>query len=136
MQQFQVPQYIEIEDKIVGSLTIKQFIYLLGGGGLVLLLWVLGLPAIIFWPLTMAAVSFFAGLAFFQVNGRPLVAYLNNVLNHFTHARRYMWIRQEHATPKKTVIEAKPLMRAPQLTESKLKNLSWALDVNQKINRP
>ena len=31
---FQVPQFIEVEDKIFGPLTIKQFIYLLGGAGL------------------------------------------------------------------------------------------------------
>ncbi|TSC80302.1 MAG: hypothetical protein G01um101429_152 [Parcubacteria group bacterium Gr01-1014_29] len=33
MQQFQVPQFIEVEDKIFGPLTTKQFFYLLGGGG-------------------------------------------------------------------------------------------------------
>ena len=30
---FQVPQFIEIESKIFGPLTFKQFIYLAGGGG-------------------------------------------------------------------------------------------------------
>ena len=37
--QFQVPQFIEIEDKIFGPLTFKQFIYLAGGGGLCFLLY-------------------------------------------------------------------------------------------------
>ncbi len=135
MQQYQVPQYIEIEDKIIGPLTIKQFVYILGGGGVVLLLWALKLPGIIFWPVSIIAVGFFLGLAFFQVNGQSLVAYLNNALNHFTHTRRYMWVRQEHAAAKKPVIEPRAVTHAPQLTESKLKNLSWSLDVNQKINR-
>jgi len=31
---FQVPQFIEIESKIFGPLTFKQFIYLAGGAGL------------------------------------------------------------------------------------------------------
>ena len=31
---FQVPQFIEVEDKIFGPLTLKQFIYVFGGGGL------------------------------------------------------------------------------------------------------
>ncbi len=34
---YQVPQFIEIEDKIFGPLTLKQFIYLAGGGGLCLI---------------------------------------------------------------------------------------------------
>ena len=32
--QFQVPQFIEIEDKIIGPFTVKQFIYLVGGAGM------------------------------------------------------------------------------------------------------
>ena len=31
---FQTPQFIEIEDKIFGPLTLKQFIYLAGAAGL------------------------------------------------------------------------------------------------------
>ena len=37
--QFQVPQFIEIEDKIFGPLTFKQFIYLAGGVGASIVLW-------------------------------------------------------------------------------------------------
>ena len=37
--QFQVPQFIEVEDKIVGPLTFKQFIYLAGGGGVIAILY-------------------------------------------------------------------------------------------------
>jgi len=39
--QYQVPQFIEIEDKIFGPLTLKQFLYLAGGGGLCLLFFTL-----------------------------------------------------------------------------------------------
>ena len=41
MAQYQVPQFIEIEDKIFGPLTLKQFIYLAGGGGLCLVFFTL-----------------------------------------------------------------------------------------------
>ena len=37
--QFQVPQFIEVEDKIFGPLTFKQFVYVLGGAGACYLLW-------------------------------------------------------------------------------------------------
>jgi hypothetical protein len=30
---FQVPQFTDVEDKIVGPLTLKQFVYLAGAGG-------------------------------------------------------------------------------------------------------
>ena len=34
---FQTPQFIEIEDRIFGPLTLKQFIYLAGSAGLAFL---------------------------------------------------------------------------------------------------
>lgn len=36
--QFQVPQFIEVEDKIFGPLTFKQFVYIAGGVALMYLL--------------------------------------------------------------------------------------------------
>ena len=30
---FEVPQFVDIEDKIFGPLTFKQFIYIAGGAG-------------------------------------------------------------------------------------------------------
>ena len=35
---FQVPQFIEVEDKIFGPLTFKQFVYVTGGVGLAVIL--------------------------------------------------------------------------------------------------
>ncbi|KKU53227.1 MAG: hypothetical protein A3G60_00300 [Candidatus Ryanbacteria bacterium RIFCSPLOWO2_12_FULL_47_9c] len=136
MQQFQVPQYIEVEDKLFGPLTVKQFVYILGAGGFVLLLWILGLPGFIFWPIAIVAVGFFVGLAFYQVNGQPLVAVLNNALNQITHPRRYMWKREPHPLKKEQrVIEVKDPTHLPQLTAGKLKDLSWTLDVSEKLER-
>ncbi|PIR04346.1 MAG: hypothetical protein COV59_01265 [Candidatus Magasanikbacteria bacterium CG11_big_fil_rev_8_21_14_0_20_39_34] len=37
MQQFVVPQFIDVEDKILGPLTVRQFIILLVGGGIIFL---------------------------------------------------------------------------------------------------
>ena len=37
--QFQVPQFIEVEDKIFGPLTFKQFVYVAGGAGAAYLFW-------------------------------------------------------------------------------------------------
>ena len=37
--QFNVPQFIDIEDKIIGPLTLKQFLFLVAGAGLLFVLW-------------------------------------------------------------------------------------------------
>ncbi len=42
MQQFVVPQFIEVEDKIFGPITIRQFLILLGAFVLIFLGWRFG----------------------------------------------------------------------------------------------
>ncbi len=133
MQQFQVPQYIEIEDKIIGPLSIKQFIYVLASGGGALLFFALGLPGIIFWPLTMAWVGFFVSMAFVKINGQPFVMVLNNAINHITSTRLYIWKREDKKIKSSPQVIAPVAMHAPRLTESRLKNLSWSLDINEKL---
>jgi len=61
--QFQVPQFIEVEDKIFGPLTFKQFVYMAGGAGLAYLLWRV-LPFLLAAPLIMGAIGLGAALAF------------------------------------------------------------------------
>jgi hypothetical protein len=71
--QFQVPQFIEVEDRIFGPLTFKQFVYLAGGLGAGYLLYRV-LPFIVAAPLIMAIVGFAAALAFIKFNGRPFIS--------------------------------------------------------------
>ena len=70
--QFQVPQFIEVEDKIFGPLTFKQFVYIGGGVGADYLLWRL-LPIYVAGPLMLAVAAAAAALAFMQYNGRPFI---------------------------------------------------------------
>lgn len=136
MQQFQVPQFIEIEDKIFGPLTVKQFVYVLGGVGLITIVSLLGLPWYIFWPLAGIIGGFFAALGFFTYNGQPFVVLINNVINHITHPRLYIWKRVEHAAaPQQAIIQGAVPLHLPKLNESKLKELSWSLDINEKLKR-
>ncbi|MBI2053029.1 MAG: PrgI family protein [Candidatus Ryanbacteria bacterium] len=132
MQQFQVPQFIDVEDKVFGPLTIKQFIYLIGGAGSVMVLWFLPIPGIIFWPLAIAFGGFFGALAFLKVNGQPFVVVLNNAVNHMLHTRFYVWKRAEKKETSSSA--AAPVQYMPKLTQSKLKDLAWSLDINNKLN--
>ena len=53
---FQVPQFIDIEDKIFGPLTFKQFVYLAGGGGLAFLIYK-SVPFMLALPLMLAVIG-------------------------------------------------------------------------------
>src|SRR5579872_6071464 len=94
MAQYQVPQFIEVEDKIFGPLTLKQFIYLAGGGGLCLLFFTL-LPLYIAIPVSIPVIVFSIGLAFYKVNEQPLIITLEHAFNYALGNKLYLWKQRE-----------------------------------------
>jgi hypothetical protein len=126
--QFKVPQFIDVEDKVVGPLTFKQFAYLAGGAGLVYL--ALRLPVLIGLPLAGLLAVLALALAFIKYNEKPFVHVLESFIRFYVKSRLYLW----HKTPQKPVAEPSPeqskaTFSRTALTESKLKTLSWSLDV-------
>jgi hypothetical protein len=91
---FEVPQFIEVEDKIVGPLTWKQFIYLAGGGGLLIILYVL-LPFVIFAIIGLPLGALAGFLAFHRINNRPFSIFLESFLNYMRKGKLYFWQKEE-----------------------------------------
>ena len=91
---FKVPQFIDIEDKLFGNLTLKQFIYLLGGGGLGYLSFRF-LPPIISLVFGSAFALFGVALAFYKVNDKPFINILESMFKYITKPRLYLWKKKE-----------------------------------------
>lgn len=87
---FEVPQFIEIEDKIFGPLTWRQFVYVAGGGGLAAVLFFFT-PLIIFvlFGIPVIALSFL--LSFYPVNNRPFSIFLESAVRYFRGSKLYLW---------------------------------------------
>lgn len=133
--QFQVPQFIEVEDKIVGPLTFKQFVFIAGGLGMAYVLWRL-LPLFAAGPLVIAVLGLAAALAFFQVNGRPFILALENGFYYILHPKLYLWNNQrsKNAGVKKASEPSRsPEVYVPKLSESRLHELAWSLDIKERI---
>jgi len=134
--QFQVPQFIEVEDKIVGPLTFKQFVFIAGGFGMAYVFWRL-LPLIAAAPLIVGSLGFAAALAFLQINGRPFLIALEHGFYFFLHPKLYLWsnARSKKATTKRAEepTEKTAAVYVPRLTDSRLHELSWSLDINERI---
>jgi len=134
--QFQVPQFIEVEDKIFGPLTFKQFIYIGGGLGASYILFRI-LPIYLAGPLIAVVGGLAAGLAFFQLNGRPFIVGLENGFFFLVRSKLYLW----NNTRKKNAAASAPVAFAqgsagvyvPKLSESRLHELSWSLDIKERI---
>ena len=93
---FNVPKFIDVEDKIFGPLTFKQFVYLAGGAGMcVVALWLVPGFALAL-PVMGVIVAFSLALAFWNYNGKPFIHIVQAVFSYLTSARSYVWKRREH----------------------------------------
>lgn len=134
MAQYQVPQFIEIEDKIFGPLTLKQFLYVAGGAGLCLALFTL-LPLWLAIPLMIPVALLAAALAFYQINGRPFIHAMEHAFSYFFGSKLYLWQQRIPKSPTASQAAARPqttALIAPALSQSKLKDLSWSLNIKDR----
>lgn len=133
--QYSVPQFIEVEDKIVGPLTFKQALYLVGGAGISYLIsrfLPLYLAIIVAAPIVILALM----LAFYKINNRPFVFILESGINYFLRNKLYLW---SHDYSSKSAAAQQPTEPAqqknvstvPRITEGKLRDLAWSLDVQE-----
>ncbi len=89
---FNIPQFIDKEDKIVGPLTAKQLGWSFGAGGVLLMLWaILDISAFIMASIPVAAV--FGALAFYRPNNMSLIAFLFASVQFFFRPKMYIWKR-------------------------------------------
>lgn len=131
---FQVPQFIEVEDKIFGPLTFKQFIYLAGGGGLSVIIFTF-LPKFLAFILIAPVGALSLALAFYKVNDKPFINLLEAFFNYSLTNKLYIWKKEEkQAVAKARRFSAPEQVYVPRLSESKLKELTWSLDIKENQN--
>jgi len=132
---FQVPQFIEVEDKIFGPFTLKQFIYLAGGAGLSFAIYQL-IPSIIFSFIPIIIVlTFSASLAFYKVNNKPFIFVVEAAFKYFFSEKLYIWKKVDAPKVGSTEQEAKQYasIMVPKISNSKLKDLTWSLDIKESM---
>ena len=129
---YQVPQFIEVEDKIFGPLTFKQFIYLAGAGGICLFFFTL-LPLYFAVLCMIPFIALGFALAFYKVNGRPFLMAIEHAFTYFFGHKLYLWKQRD---PKAASSNSIPVPAAaintlgvPKLSNSRLKDLAWSLNI-------
>jgi hypothetical protein len=131
---FEVPQFIDIEDKIFGPLTFKQFIYIAGGGGLCYATYKL-LPIYFAIPIIVAIAGIAWALSFYKLNNQPFITIAQAFIVYITKNKLYVW-KKEPKKPEKVVIQTKPVEQpkiAPkELTARSVQDLARNLDILDK----
>ena len=114
VMQFQVPQFIESEDKIVGPFSLRQFIYVAAAGGVSAALYFsVGGLVWVFGSLIVFALA--GAMAFVKIEGRPFLNIMLSAANFYWKPQLYIW-QPEHAPA--AIPKARPAEREAPLAKA------------------
>lgn len=130
MPQYKVPQNLDMQDRIVGPLTMYQFLYLVIGFMVVYAIFRSGsIVLFIFIGLPVAIIAL--ALAFIKINDQPFLKFLLSLLGFLVRPKISIWHHGQgvarvefnaQATPTNQKISRKPLNR------QQLENITAKID--------
>lgn len=92
---FQLPQFIETETKLVGPLTLRQFLWVAGGAAILFLLFMTLQLGFLFFVIGIPVAMLFLALAFLKIEGMPLINYIAYLLSYLLNPKRYIFRKTE-----------------------------------------
>lgn len=139
-----IPQNIDKEDKLVGPLTLKQFLYILGAGSVIFIIhkyYVDGYLYFIEFIIISTLIAALAiSLAFLKINGRPFIIFLGHVITYVFAPKIRFWVTDNKtniAKLKITDFKTKTQSKSNQNIDTehgKVEKLARILDTGGKIN--
>jgi len=118
---FQVPQYLDIKDKIIGPLTLKQFIVLLVGGAILFLLSrILKFSVFLIIAIPLALITIL--IAFYRVNHLSFGQFILNLFGFITKPNIYAWKKGRPERPEQEEVP-KIIKKGDSSKKSKDKNI-------------
>lgn len=122
MQQHPIPQNVtQYQFRLVGDMTLKQFLELAFGLVLAYFFYASNLIFFIKWPFAILSLFLGFGLAFFPIEERPLDVWITNFLKSIYAPTRYIWRKSFHipsfflfqTTPRENTVTATKTVKAP-----------------------
>lgn len=134
-QQFTVPQFIDVEDKIIGPITTRQFIIMVVGG-LLIFIWYKAFGFWWFVGSTLFTILSIALLGFVKINGQPFHYFLINIIETIKRPSLRVWnkeinlkeIRQRLKSQKAVLLVSSAPIPVKKYTSSRLAELSLIVD--------
>lgn len=97
---FNVPQYIDVEDKVAGPLTARQLLWMIGMGAALMFLWSI-FDTGGFFVSAIPVVCAFVALAFYRPYNQPLITFIGHAIMFVVRPKVYVWERYVKASPQK-----------------------------------
>ena len=135
--QYSVPQFIDVEDKIVGPFTGKQALFMMIGFGILLIsftffrFWIFIIIAI---PTIILSLAF----AFWKPKGFSVSRWITNIINFYTTPHLYIWRREPNTRMFKLAQKKKAPkeIQVTQVSKNRIKELAWLLDTSTSVSMP
>ncbi|HPL93355.1 MAG TPA: PrgI family protein [bacterium] len=138
MAQYVVPQFITVEDKILGPITVRQFLILLVDTGLMFVFYKL-FDFTLFLALAIPVTGFMMILAFVRIGGQPFHFFLLSILSMLKISRVRVWqgnakviMDLDYAAKK----EEEVVVKIKNFDASRISELSKTVDTGGKYKRP
>lgn len=131
MATFQVPQFIDIEDKIIGPISLRQFIILVVTVAIVFMLF--KILQIWLWIIVGGLVGALGmALAFLKINGQNFSRVALNFLRYMINPRLYVWQRSGE---KRTLVKEQPKIVKKEETTKKRLSTSELEEMAKKLDQ-
>lgn len=79
--------------------------------------------------------GFALALAFYKINNRPFIIIVENAIGYFLKSKLYLWEKRDPKKEKVTGVNPETRkLTVPRLSENKLKDLAWSLDIKENLN--
>lgn len=137
---YKVPQNIDMEDRIVGPLTMLQFVYLLIGGMIIYVSW-MTFDFSLFMVVALPVGFFTLCMAFLKVQDQPFSKFITATLLYLTKPKTRVW-QKESVRSHLTIVAKTPSTPREQsgnhaiLDSSARENLAQVLDSGGKTEAP
>ena len=135
--QFVVPQFIDVEDKIIGPISTRQFLIMLSGGLLMFVEYKLADFAL-FLAEGLITLALILVIGFVKINGQPFHYFLLNLVQTLRRPRLKLWDKDladkelrflyKIETDEKKPGEVKPMPAKKPISSSRLSELSLIID--------
>jgi hypothetical protein len=98
--QYQVPQFIDTEDKLVGPFSLRQFMFV-GAAAMISAICYFFVQTWLFVIVAIVSLGGALALSFVKINGRPLIKIAISAFNFYWKPQTYIWKPDHPVAPKK-----------------------------------
>ena len=129
MEQFTVPQFIDVEDKIFGPITTRQFVILLVAGLMIFIAFKLADTGLFIFLLALIG-GLALTLAFIKINGQAFHYFVLNIFQTMRRPSRRIWSKQYSKAELKELLKPSEAEELPEpilykhASKSRIRDLS------------